>query len=384
MAQNICVNNPNAPIGQQVRLLLQEVTEKMMINDQTIHYKLYLIGILYNQPGFAEEFKAAAAETTNRLSRNSQQAAEWWTGMNYFQLGYVVGRYIINSHNSQSRGGAGSVGIRRQRGGQWRRAVGMRRNAAWMVTYLCVPAMFLGGGYLFSALLGGSATFVALQSYVHGFLVSSNILYGTCDSSISVAARQAVSVLSFGNVWSCSQFAVADDRTLNSILGWITASGFSLGLPTSQMFTTQLETLCDMIDYILFYARPKIGLGVLQSAQTSTDAAAAAAAVIDQQAHTSCGRSVKEVSRALAPASAELDNAIQQGQVSEQADDKVVQGLIGILNPQFNSDGRGGRNRRKPGKNMKSTGKRHTKYKSTRALPKRKTSNGKKRLTMRR
>lgn len=403
--------------------ILQQLTSEMMRVGATnfdrrpdLKSSLFMLGVLSSDAAFEAELATVLA-ASSRGTVNSMKAAQWFKSHDEYKRGLALGQAMAQSMAGGRKGRKG----RKQRGGRSR---GFKRALAWMVTISIIAASYYGQVAAFSQAFNMNTTLSGLQSMLNGYLISKGVLYGRCDSALQTGIRSIIGVVSGGNVWTCSQFAAADEKTMTAIYAVLAASGYTATWATGGA-QANMERLVDAVDYIMFEGIPPLGRQVVENAMSATGraygavtgavgrargavrglftrapAAVQQAPVAVQQAaeeQEACPANqeavVQRVGSGLAEVAAEV--AAERPASGAQSEAEVQAAVARILGDMVegvasqaerlrdeaaandeemkDADYGGGRRRRKSNK-RKSSGKRRTK----RAAPKRKTRKGKK------
>ena len=384
--------------------ILQQLTSEMMSVGATnfdrrpdLKSSLFMLGVL------SSDLKdpAEVLVDSNRGTVNSARASLWFMDDPTYQHGLAVGKFMDKDMDPSMAGGRkGRKGRKghKQRGG---RSQGFKRALAWMVAVSFLAAMYFGQAAAFSRAFKMDTTLSGLQSMLNGYLISKGVLYGRCASFMSVGGRSALSFFSAGNVWSCSQFAAADEQTMTAIYGVLAASGYSAAWATGGA-RAHMERLVDAVDYIMFEGMPHLGSQVVDNARVAAHRAQEVAGHISGAARRMFERAPAAAScpaneaQVVAGVNHDLEEVAEiPAAPGAQNKNEVVDQVRHILGDMVESvaseaerlrdeaaandeemkdaDYGGGRRRRRSNK-RKMSGKRRTK----RAAPKRKTRKGKK------
>ena len=292
------------------KTILQQLTSEMMSVDATnfdkrpdLQSSLFMLGVLSSDAGFADELQRALIRST----RTDEKAAKWFMSHHVYQRGLTLGQAMAQSMAQSMAGGRKGRKGRKQRGG---RSQGFKRALAWMVTISIIAATYFGQATLFSQAFGANTTLSGLQSMLNGFLVSKGVLYGRCESFVQTSVRSMIGVVSGGNVWTCSQFAAADEQAMTAIYALLAASGYTAAWATGGA-QANIVRVVDAVDYIMFDGVPAIGQSVVDNATGAAGRAYRAASSMYGSVSGAVGRATGAVSGMFrsAPAAAAVQQA---------------------------------------------------------------------------
>lgn len=296
--------------------ILQQLTSEMMSVGATnfdrrpdLKSSLFMLGVLSSDAAFAAELATVLA-ASSRGTVNSMKAAQWFMSHDEYKRGLALGQAMAQSLAQSMAGGRKGRKGRKQRGGRSR---GFKRALAWMVTISIIAASYYGQAAVFSQAFKMNTTLSGLQSMLNGYLISKGVLYGRCDSALQTGVRSIIGVVSGGNVWTCSQFAAADEKTMTAIYAVLAASGYTATWATGGA-QANMERLVDAVDYVMFEGMPELGTQVVANARGAAGRAYEAVGRMSGRVSGAVGRATGAVRGMFARAPA----AVQQAPVAVQ------------------------------------------------------------------
>ena len=256
--------------------LLEDLTTKLMQVESTnfdsrpdLQASLFMLGILYTNKEYASAIDNAAINASSRQTITSQAARDWFKQQPAFENGLDVAKAMLKDMGTTIGGRRRKhKGKRRMQRGGFTRSTGFKRSLAYMVAISLLAAGYFGQVGLFSQTFGMDTTFSGLQTMLNTYLIEKGVLYGRCSNDLSTGIRLFLSPFTGGTVWTCSQFAAADQATLTKIYTTIAASGFSFEM-ISGAVKSSFTKLVDAVDYILFDAMPHLGMNVITNSQNA-------------------------------------------------------------------------------------------------------------------